>query len=470
MRWQAEAAPGPQLLAAQRTAGRRTRPRPRLAAQPRRARAAGRERRFPTARHRWRRPTPGTSSAGSCPRLGDGRALLLGELVDADGRLRDLHLKGSGPHAVRPRRRRAGRGRPDAARVRHQRGDARAGHPDDAVAGRGRDRPRRCTARPRCPARCSPGSPSSHLRVGSFQYAASPTGDVDLLRRLADHAIARHYPDAADAEQPYLALLEAVVAAQARLVAQWMLVGFIHGVMNTDNMTISGETIDYGPCAFMEALRPGDGVQLDRQLGSLRLRQPAVDRAVEPGPLRRDPASAARRGPGASHRARRGRRSAGSRPATTRPGRPGCGPSSVCRAALADDGRRPLADELLAQLQQSQVDYTSFFRAARRGRPRGRRTGARGVHRPRRVRRLADAMARAAARTPRRWTGSTRSTSRATISSRKRWPRRTAGDLAPLERLLEAVGSPYDERPGLERYAEPGQKEFSSSFQTFCGT
>lgn len=96
---------------------------------------------------------------------------------------------------------------------------------------------------------------SSHLRVGSFQYARA-TGDSDLLRRLADHAIARHYPGAAQADHPCLALFEAVVAAQASLVAQWMLVGFVHGVMNTDNMTISGETIDYGPCAFMEAYDP----------------------------------------------------------------------------------------------------------------------------------------------------------------------------------------------------------------------
>lgn len=96
---------------------------------------------------------------------------------------------------------------------------------------------------------------SSHLRVGSFQYARA-TDDVDLLRRLADVAIARHHPAAADAANPYLALFEAVLAVQASLVARWMLVGFVHGVMNTDNMTISGETIDYGPCAFMEAYDP----------------------------------------------------------------------------------------------------------------------------------------------------------------------------------------------------------------------
>jgi len=92
----------------------------------------------------------------------------------------------------------------------------------------------------------------SHLRVGTFQYA-SVHGDMDLLRRLADHAIARHHPHAAEADQPYVALFDAVAEAQASLVARWMLVGFVHGVMNTDNTTISGETIDYGPCAFMDA-------------------------------------------------------------------------------------------------------------------------------------------------------------------------------------------------------------------------
>ncbi len=96
---------------------------------------------------------------------------------------------------------------------------------------------------------------ASHVRVGTFQYAAAH-GDPALVRRLADHAIARHHPHALEAENPYLAFFEAVVDAQASLIARWMLVGFIHGVMNTDNMTISGETIDYGPCAFMDAFDP----------------------------------------------------------------------------------------------------------------------------------------------------------------------------------------------------------------------
>ena len=96
---------------------------------------------------------------------------------------------------------------------------------------------------------------ASHLRVGTFEYAAGH-GDPTLLHRLADHAIARHYPHAVEADNPYLAFFEAVVDAQASLVARWMLVGFIHGVMNTDNMTISGETIDFGPCAFLDIFDP----------------------------------------------------------------------------------------------------------------------------------------------------------------------------------------------------------------------
>jgi uncharacterized protein YdiU (UPF0061 family) len=96
---------------------------------------------------------------------------------------------------------------------------------------------------------------SSHIRVGTFQYFAA-RGDTEGVRRLADHAIARHYPRAAQAERPYHALLEGVITRQAELVARWLLVGFIHGVMNTDNTSISGETIDYGPCAFMDHYDP----------------------------------------------------------------------------------------------------------------------------------------------------------------------------------------------------------------------
>src|SRR5680860_1187207 len=196
----------------------------------------------------------GHQFGGYVPRLGDGRALLLGEVTDAEGRQRDLHLKGSGrtPFA------RGGDGLAAVGPMLREYVVSEAMHAlgipttrSLAVVATGRPVRRETLLPGAVLARVA----SSHLRVGSFQYARA-TGDVNLLLRLADHAISRHHPDAAQAEHPYLALFEAVVADQASLVAQWMLVGFVHGVMNTDNMTISGETIDYGPCAFMEAFDP----------------------------------------------------------------------------------------------------------------------------------------------------------------------------------------------------------------------
>src|SRR5687767_6952436 len=174
------------------------------------------------------------------PRLGDGRALLLGEVVDAGGRVRDLHLKGSGrtPFA------RGGDGLAAVGPMLREYVVSEAMHAlgvpttrSLAVVATGQ----RVLRETSLPGAVLTRVASSHLRVGSFQYARA-TGDVGLLRRLADHAIARHHPAAAGAERPYRALFEGVVAAQASLVAQWMLLGFVHGVMNTDNMTISGET------------------------------------------------------------------------------------------------------------------------------------------------------------------------------------------------------------------------------------
>src|SRR5688572_19041896 len=173
----------------------------------------------------------GHQFGGFVPRLGDGRALLLGEVVDAGGRLRDLHLKGSGrtPFA------RGGDGLAAVAPMLREYVVSEAMHAlgipttrSLAVVATGRPVRRETLLPGAVLARIA----GSHLRVGSFQYAAA-TGDVELVRRLADHAIGRHHPEAADTERPALALFEAVVAAQATLVARWMLVGFIHGVMTT---------------------------------------------------------------------------------------------------------------------------------------------------------------------------------------------------------------------------------------------
>jgi serine/tyrosine/threonine adenylyltransferase len=188
------------------------------------------------------------------PQLGDGRAILLGEVIDADGVRRDIQLKGSGPTPFSRR----GDGRAALGPV------LREYIVSEAMAALGIPTTRSLAAvvtgervmrETPLPGAVLTRVASSHIRVGTFQYFAA-RGDTDGVRRLADHVINRHYPEAANAERPYHALLEGVIARQAQLVARWLLVGFIHGVMNTDNSSISGETIDYGPCAFMDQYDP----------------------------------------------------------------------------------------------------------------------------------------------------------------------------------------------------------------------
>jgi serine/tyrosine/threonine adenylyltransferase len=188
------------------------------------------------------------------PQLGDGRAILLGEVIDIDGIRRDIQLKGSGPTPFSRR----GDGRAALGPV------LREYIVSEAMAALGipttRSLATTITGESVMRETVLPGAvltrvASSHIRVGTFQYFAA-RGDTEGVRRLADHAIARHYPQAAQAERPYHALLEGVIARQAELVGRWLQVGFIHGVMNTDNTSISGETIDYGPCAFMDHYDP----------------------------------------------------------------------------------------------------------------------------------------------------------------------------------------------------------------------
>ena len=188
------------------------------------------------------------------PQLGDGRAILLGELRDAHGRLRDVQLKGSG---LTPFSRSAD-GRAALGPMLREYLVSEAMHAFGipttrslAVVATG-ERVRREES---LPGAVLTRVAASHVRVGTFQYFAA-RGDLDSLSRLLDYVIDRHYPAARAAAVPALALLEAVVESQAWLIAQWLRVGFIHGVMNTDNMAISGETIDYGPCAFMDVYDP----------------------------------------------------------------------------------------------------------------------------------------------------------------------------------------------------------------------
>ncbi len=196
----------------------------------------------------------GHQFGGFSPQLGDGRAILLGEVVGRDGVRRDIQLKGSGPTPFSRR----GDGRAALGPV------LREYIVSEAMAALGVPTTRALAAvttgemvlrETELPGAILTRVATSHIRVGTFQYFAA-RGDVEALRLLADHTISRHYPKAKETEQPYCALLHGVVTRQADLVARWLHIGFIHGVMNTDNTSVSGETIDYGPCAFMDAYDP----------------------------------------------------------------------------------------------------------------------------------------------------------------------------------------------------------------------
>ncbi|MEU7908453.1 protein adenylyltransferase SelO family protein [Actinoplanes sp. NPDC049118] len=407
----------------------------------------------------------GHQFGGFVPRLGDGRALLLGELVDGGGRVLDLHLKGSGrtPFA------RGGDGLAAVGPMLREYVVSRAMHAlgipttrSLAVVATGR------TVRRETPL---PGAvlarvAGSHLRVGSFQYARA-TGDADLLRRLADHAIDRHHRPAAGAERPYLALFEAVVAAQAALVARWMLVGFVHGVMNTDNMTISGETIDYGPCAFMEAFDPAAVYSSIDHGGRYAYgNQPAVAEwnlarlAESLLPLLDDDqeraVALATESLGGFRTRFDAALSSGRRAKLGLPG------------GLADAVVGPLVEELLALLHAGRVDHTSFFRALA--------VAARGDAGP--ARRLFTDSA-AVGDWLARWLALGPDADAMDRVNPVYIPRNhlvedalaaaAEDDLEELRRLLGAVTAPFDERTGLERYAAPAPPDFGD-YRTFCGT
>jgi len=407
----------------------------------------------------------GHQFGGYSPRLGDGRALLLGELADRDGVLRDLHLKGSGRTPLA----RGGDGLAAVGPMLREYVVSEAMHalgiPTTralAVVATGRA-VRRETALPGAVlARVA----SSHLRVGSFQYARA-TDDLDLLRRLADHAIARHHPNVAQSDNPYLALLDAVAAVQASLVAQWMCVGFIHGVLNTDNVTISGESIDYGPCAFLDVFEPTTVFSSIDEAGRYAFgNQPSITEwnlarlAEALLPLIHDDQEQAvalaveTLGCFREHYAAAWQ--AGTRAKLGLP------------AGLDDTVATGLVDELYELMRANHVDHTGMFRALG--------TAARGdaemvrdlvLDRPG----LDAWLARWLAVGP---DGDAMDRVNPLYIPRNHLVEETlaaatVGDLAPLAGLLAAVRAPYDERAGLERYAEPAPEAFGD-YQTFCGT
>ncbi|MBB3190572.1 protein adenylyltransferase SelO [Halomonas cerina] len=414
------------------------------------------------------------------PRLGDGRAVLLGEVTDGRGQLRDIQLKGAGCTPFS----RGGDGRAPLGPVLREYLVSEAMH----VLGIPTTRAlaavttgERVFRRGMEPGGVLTRVAASHLRVGTFQYFAA-RGDVEAVRLLADEAIERHYPQLLEPElaaQPegerYLALLEAVAGRQASLVAQWLGVGFIHGVMNTDNCALSGETIDYGPCAFMEAYDPRTVFSSIDERGRyawgnqpllvqwnlarfaetlLPLIDDETDRAIER-------ATAVIDGIEARHETAW---------LAIRRAKLGLATEQKDDAALADD--------LLAAMQRGRADFTLTFR------------------------RLAEAVAPGEDETALlslfenregieawlpRWRERLQAegVSMAEIADRLRAvnplyiPRNhkveealsaaNEGDFAPFEVLREVLADPFTEQPGREAYARPAEPT-ERVLRTFCGT
>ncbi|TCR93259.1 protein adenylyltransferase SelO [Rhizobium sp. BK376] len=209
------------------------------------------------------------------PQLGDGRAILLGEVVDRDGNRRDIQLKGAGQTPFSRR----GDGRAALGPVLREYIVSEAMHALGLPTTRALAAV--TTGQPVYREEVLPGAvftrvAPSHIRVGTFQFFAA-RGDTEGVKTLADYVIDRHYPRAKESIRPYLALFEMVAERQASLIARWLHVGFIHGVMNTDNMTISGETIDFGPCAFMDTYDPAKVFSsIDRNGRYAYANQPAI--------------------------------------------------------------------------------------------------------------------------------------------------------------------------------------------------
>ncbi|MFS0865969.1 YdiU family protein [Microbacterium sp. 179-B 1A2 NHS] len=407
----------------------------------------------------------GHQFGGYSPRLGDGRALLLGEVADRRGELRDIHLKGSGPTPFA----RAGDGFAALGPMLREYLVSEAMHALGIPTTRSLAVV--ATGRPVYRETALPGAvltrvASSHLRVGSFEYARN-TGDVDLLRRLADHAIARHDPDLATTDAPYLRFFEAVIDRQASLVARWMLVGFVHGVMNTDNMTISGETIDYGPCAFLESfdaravfssIDTGGRYAYGNQPHAAQWNLARLAEALLPL-LADDPDE----GVSLAQDALGGFATRYNRTWTG-----GMRAKLGLAEGVAEDDLLPLATELHGLLRDTGADYTASFRALA-AHARGETDAAEALFADvERLRRWVE-----------RWSALGPDAALMDRTNPVYIPRNHlveealasagAGDLAPVHDLLTAITSPFEERPGFERYAASAPPEFGA-FTSYCGT
>ncbi|MGA2998037.1 protein adenylyltransferase SelO [Bradyrhizobium sp.] len=408
------------------------------------------------------------------PQLGDGRAILLGEVIDIDGIRRDIQLKGSGPTPFSRR----GDGRAALGPV------LREYIVSEAMAALGipttRSLAATITGESVMRETVLPGAvltrvASSHIRVGTFQYFAA-RGDTEGVRRLADHAIARHYPQAAQAERPCHALLEGVIARQAELVARWLQIGFIHGVMNTDNTSISGETIDYGPCAFMDHYDPAAVFSsIDEQGRYAYANQPRIalwnltrfaecllplfsddkDKAIE------EAQSVLAEFPGRFTAAYQS------------------GLRQKIGLFTARDGDEALVQDLLDAMAKNNADFTLTFR--------GLSAAAEDAARDQDVRaHFADPVAydewavrwrqrtSEEPQTPAERAGVMRTVNPAFIPRNHRieaviQAAVARDDYAPFEELIAVLAKPYEEQPAFADYANPPEPH-QRVLQTFCGT
>jgi uncharacterized protein YdiU (UPF0061 family) len=416
----------------------------------------------------------GHQFGGFSPQLGDGRALLLGELIDRHGRRRDLAFKGSGRTPFS----RNGDGKAALGPMLREVVIGEAMHALGIPTTRALAVV--ATGEPVFREQVLPGAmlarvAASHLRVGTFEFAAT-RGDTAQVRRLADYAIARHDPQLAGEPDRYLGLLQAVIARQAALIARWMGVGFIHGVMNTDNMTISGETIDFGPCAFLETYDPATVFSSIDTNGRYAYRnQPGIAQwnlarfAETLLPLIDDDADrAVQRATDAL---------------SGFAARYGAHWQAVLRAKLGLAGEQPddaaLADAFLTLLEAHGVDFTLGFRrlvdaAAGDAAPLAALFADDG---PALAPWLARWQARAQAvpQAPDARLAAMRRANPVYIPRNHRVEAALAAasehdDLAPLERLLAVLAQPFDERDADAEYAEPAAAELTAGYQTFCGT
>jgi uncharacterized protein YdiU (UPF0061 family) len=410
----------------------------------------------------------GHQFGGYSPRLGDGRALLLGELIDTSGRRRDVHLKGSGrtPFA------RGGDGKAAVGPMLREYIVGEAMHglgiPTTralAVVATG-ERVVRETA---LPGAVLTRIASSHLRVGTFQYAAAQ-GDIALLRRLTEYAIRRHFPHLDGSPDPALSFLGEVIRVQASLVAKWMNVGFIHGVMNTDNVTISGETIDYGPCAFMEAFDPATVFSSIDDGGRYAYgNQPAIAQwnlarlAEALLPMIDDDVDVAvARATDALHRFVEHFNRAWL-----------AGMRAKLGLRTADEADRQLVESLFELMRAASVDFTTMFRrlsSAITGTDHqvielfdGTEGIVEWLLRWRKRLDAAPGTAAAMDAVNPLYIARNHKVEEALESAS------AAGDLGPMKRLVDLLRDPFVERAGAQEYTLPAPVEFGR-YRTFCGT